>query len=92
MAEIPALEEDGIAVGAGTGVGQAVREVELRRVAPALPVSLERLHGDAADAVADRHDRDPGLGQELVKVSLNIGWIAIQAAREDHAGFQADHG
>jgi len=89
-AKIPPLEQDRVTIGLRAGVGQAVGEVELRRVSPTLAEAPERLDGHPADGVVDRHDGDPGLGQERIDILLNIDGVTIETVCQDDAGFQAD--
>lgn len=66
VGEVSTLEKDWSPVRGGAGVGQAVGEVELGRMAPALAVDLEGSHRPPGNGIADRHHRDPGRGQEGV--------------------------
>ena len=66
VSEVSSLEQDWSPVRGGAGVGQAVGEVELGLMAPALAVGLEGSHRPPGNGIADRHHRNPGRGQEGV--------------------------
>lgn len=63
-------------------MGQAIGQIELRRVAAPLPEAREGFDGDAADPVADGDDAD--LGLRLLAEDRNEGGRVVEPSAGPH--------
>lgn len=89
LSEVAPLEEDRHLIGLGAGIGEAIGQVKLGGMSPALAVTLEGLNREPADLIRDRHDLNARFLQNSVEISLGGTRHPAKPRRQHHRGFKA---